>query len=408
MDANDRVQMKERLEVFAARARSIAEHCDNEEQTKVSLINPYLELLGYDVRDPRTCRLEYTADIGKTGERVDYAIIQNGTPSTLIEAKAATVDIRSQTVPKQLQRYFMSERADFAALTNGLVWQWYRSTANDNWLEDTPFLVHDVCTPGSLERNWLLSICGPAYDSERALAQAEEERMNSAFIAWIETVRRRPDDEFLRFLIRSTKLGMANAARIKRARKGFVLTFNHYLDRETENLLDAARSRIKDDNKPDDTEPAPDPVRPEPDPSDEEALDLGDGRTIPSRGFRRAWRVASGEWKVTANARDVLIEISRHFARLDRRGPEGFYRESVSPRGIPYFPTRELIPTNRAKYYRQVDKSLNRWVYVEMSNRDIRGCIEHMCTTVHTPDGRPLTLGKDFEAWLPTWTRPLA
>ena len=86
--------------------------------------------------------------------------------------------------------------------------------------------------------------------------------MNSAFIAWIETVRRRPDDEFLRFLIRSTKLGMANAARIKRARKGFVLTFNHYLDRETENLLDAARSRIKGDNKPDDTEPAPDPVRP--------------------------------------------------------------------------------------------------------------------------------------------------
>ena len=403
MDANDRVQMKERLEVFAARARSIAEHCDNEEQTKVSLINPYLELLGYDVRDPRMCRLEYTADIGKAGERVDYAIIQDGTPSILIEAKAATVDLRSQTVPKQLQRYFMSERAYFAALTNGLVWQWYRSTANDNRLEDTPFLVHDVCAPGSLERNWLLSICGPAYDSERALEQAEEERMNSAFIGWIETVRRWPDDEFLRVLIRSTKLGMANAARIKRARKSFVLTFNHYLDRETENLLDAARSRIQGD-----AEPAPDPVRPEPELSEEEVLDLGDGRTLPNRGFRRAWRVAGGEWQVTSNARDVLIEISRHLAGLDRRGPEGFYRESVSQRGIPYFLTREMIPTSRERYYRQVDKSLNRWVYTNMSNKDIKSAIEQICKTVHTADGRPLRLCKDVEVWLPTWTRGLA
>ena len=397
MDANDRVQMKERLEVFAARARSIAEHCDNEEQTKVSLINPYLELLGYDVRDPRMCRLEYTADIGKAGERVDYAIIQDGTPSILIEAKAATVDLRSQTVPKQLQRYFMSERADFAALTNGLVWQWYRSTANDNRLEDTPFLVHDVCAPGSLERNWLLSICSPAYDSERALEQAEEERMNSAFIGWIETVRRRPDDEFLRVLIRSTKLGMANAARIKRARKSFVLTFNHYLDRETENLLDAARSRIQGD-----AEPAPDPVRPEPELSEKEVLDLGDGRTLPSRGLRRAWRVAGGEWQVTSSARDLLLEICRHLARLDRRGPEVFYRESVSQQGIPFFPTRDMIPRSRDRYYRQVDKSLNRWVYANMSNQDIRSVIHQVCQTVHTPDGRPLTLGKDVEVWLPT------
>ena len=403
MDANDRVQMKERLEVFAARARSIAEHCDNEEQTKVSLINPYLELLGYDVRDPRTCRLEYTADIGKTGERVDYAIIQNGTPSILIEAKAATVDLRSQTVPKQLQRYFMSERADFAALTNGLVWQWYRSTANDNWLEDTPFLVHDVCTPGNLERNWLLSICGPGYDSERALAQAEEERMNSAFIGWIEAVRRQPDDEFLRVLIRSTKLGMANAARIKRARKSFVLTFNHYLDRETENLLDAARSRIKGD-----AEPAPDPVHPQPEPSDEEVLDLGDGRTLSSRGFSRAWCVAGGEWQATSSAHEVLIEISRHLAAHDRRGPEGFYRESLSQQGSPFFPTRDIIPRSRVRYYKQVDRSLNRWVYTNMSNKNIKSVIEQICKTVHTPDGRPLTLGKDVEVWLPTRTRGTA
>ena len=58
-------RLEEKLEAFSARARRIAPACDNEEQTKVSLINPYLEILGYDVRDPMVCRLEYTADIGQ-------------------------------------------------------------------------------------------------------------------------------------------------------------------------------------------------------------------------------------------------------------------------------------------------------------------------------------------------------
>lgn len=36
--------MVEQMETYAVRARAIATLCDNQEQTKVSLINPYLEL----------------------------------------------------------------------------------------------------------------------------------------------------------------------------------------------------------------------------------------------------------------------------------------------------------------------------------------------------------------------------
>ena len=73
-------QLEERLDAFAARAKRIAPLCDNEEQTKVSLINPYLEILGYDVRDPAVCRLEYRADISRGPKRLTTPSCAMGAP----------------------------------------------------------------------------------------------------------------------------------------------------------------------------------------------------------------------------------------------------------------------------------------------------------------------------------------
>ena len=147
----DDARFDERLRAFSALAKRIAPACDNETQTKISLINPYLECLGYDVRDPHVCRLEYVADIGKAGEKVDYAIMRAGQPSILIEAKAARAELSNETVPAQLQRYFMAVNADFAAFTNGLIWQWYRASGNEAKLDEEPFLVHDVRSPNRRE-----------------------------------------------------------------------------------------------------------------------------------------------------------------------------------------------------------------------------------------------------------------
>ena len=83
------VQLADKLVTFARHARSHAPHCTNESQTKNTLIEPYLEMLGYDPRNPLVCQLEFVADIGKVGERVDYAILKDGQPFLLIEAKTA-------------------------------------------------------------------------------------------------------------------------------------------------------------------------------------------------------------------------------------------------------------------------------------------------------------------------------
>lgn len=223
-------RLEELLDAFATRARRTAPVCDNEEQTKVSLINPYLEILGHGVRDPLVCRLEYPADFAMGREKVDDAVVRDGRPAILIEAKSARPDFSAPLeAPAQLQRYFMAEKAEFAALTNGVVWQWFRG--HDRELAAAPFLVHDVRDPGATELPWLRSVSEPNFDPDRTRAEAESASMAAAILGWIEENRHRPSDDLLRLILRARNLGHARPARVERLRASFVTTFQDYMER---------------------------------------------------------------------------------------------------------------------------------------------------------------------------------
>ena len=80
----------DQLKQFSKRVASMKDSIQTEEATKTSLIMPFFSLLGYDVFDPNEFVPEYTADVGiKKGEKVDYAIVNEGQPVILIEAKWA-------------------------------------------------------------------------------------------------------------------------------------------------------------------------------------------------------------------------------------------------------------------------------------------------------------------------------
>ena len=169
-------KLTDKINTFASRALDYAPHCTNESQTKTTLIEPYLEIIGYDVRNPQICQLEYTADIAKTGERVDYAILKDGQPTILIEAKSADSVTRGQAPPTQLQRYFVSTPANLGVFTDGLTWNWYRANPTHPKLEETPFLSYDVRHPGDIEIAWLLHI-NPTSDptDEQANIPSDED-----------------------------------------------------------------------------------------------------------------------------------------------------------------------------------------------------------------------------------------
>ena len=66
------------IKQFSERILSLKDTITTEESTKMSLVVPLFQLLGYDVFNPNEFCPEYIADVGiKKGEKVDYAILEN-------------------------------------------------------------------------------------------------------------------------------------------------------------------------------------------------------------------------------------------------------------------------------------------------------------------------------------------
>ena len=113
------MEFKDELKKYTERLENIKDTLQTEEATKMSLIVPFFQLLGYDVFNPLEFCPEYTADIGiKKGEKVDYAILMGKDPVILIEAKSVNKKLDRHS--SQLFRYFVSTPAKFAILTNGI------------------------------------------------------------------------------------------------------------------------------------------------------------------------------------------------------------------------------------------------------------------------------------------------
>ena len=133
------MEFKDELRKYTERLENIKDTLQTEEATKMSLIVPFFQLLGYDVFNPLEFCPEYTADIGiKKGEKVDYAILMGKDPVILIEAKSVNKKLDRHS--SQLFRYFVSTPAKFAILTNGIEYKFYTDLDDTNKMDKEPFL----------------------------------------------------------------------------------------------------------------------------------------------------------------------------------------------------------------------------------------------------------------------------
>lgn len=120
------------------------ETVQTEEATKQAFILPFLNALGYNVFDPTEVVPELCADVGvKKGEKVDYAIMQDGKPIILIEAKYCGVNLDTIT-PTQLYRYFSVTQARIGVLTNGIIYRFFSDLEEPNKMDHKPFLEMNI------------------------------------------------------------------------------------------------------------------------------------------------------------------------------------------------------------------------------------------------------------------------
>ena len=75
------MEFQEKLKEFAKKVPALVESAQTEEATKMSLIMPFFNMLGYNIFDPTEFCPEFTADVGiKKKEKVDFAILVDEEP----------------------------------------------------------------------------------------------------------------------------------------------------------------------------------------------------------------------------------------------------------------------------------------------------------------------------------------
>lgn len=137
------MELLNQLKGLADKIEQLKDKIDTEESTKHAFTLPFINILGYDTFNPTEVVPEFTADIGlKKGEKVDYAIFQNGNPIIIVECKhwKQNLDVHNS----QLFRYFHVTKTRFALLTNGIIYRFYTDLEETNKMDQKPFLEFDI------------------------------------------------------------------------------------------------------------------------------------------------------------------------------------------------------------------------------------------------------------------------
>ena len=98
-----------------------------EQDTKAVLIDPVLQVLGWDIHELDDVRREYR--YGTQGNPVDYALFIGGKPTMFLEAKSLGASLRDQKWRSQVVNYANTAGVEWCVLTDGNLWHIYKSNA---------------------------------------------------------------------------------------------------------------------------------------------------------------------------------------------------------------------------------------------------------------------------------------
>lgn len=168
-----------------------------EEATKHSFIMPFLKALGYDIFDPTVVVPEFVADIGtKKGEKVDYAILQDGKPLILIEAKHHNANLDNHN--SQLVRYYTVTEAKFGVLTNGIEYRFFTDLDEKNKMDSKPFLVVNLESLKDKHVKELEQFAKDSLNVDSILNMAGKKRYINEMQTNFKTEIKEPSDEFVK------------------------------------------------------------------------------------------------------------------------------------------------------------------------------------------------------------------
>ena len=218
----------DQLKQFSKRVGAIKDTVQTEEATKTAIIMPFFAMLGYDVFNPQEFVPEYTADVGiKKGEKVDYAIVRDGTPVILIECKAVSENLGRHD--SQLFRYFGTSDAKFAILTNGIIYKFFTDLDNPNKMDSDPFLTVNILDIRDNQVQELKKFCKSEFDINSIFSAASELKYVHEFKSVFAQQLENPSDDFTRLFLQGCYSASKTQAVLDKFRPILKKALNDYI-----------------------------------------------------------------------------------------------------------------------------------------------------------------------------------
>lgn len=224
-------------------SKTVREHREvllTEEAAKTALVMPFLQALGYNVFNPSEVVPEFTCDVGtKKGEKVDFAICENGSIKMLIECKPASVEL-SLNHAAQLFRYFSTTDARVAILTNGVVYKFYSDIDTPNKMDSQPFFTLHLDNVRKADLRIVESFTKHGFNIDKIVEEAGSLKMQSLVYKELQKEFQEPSEEFIRLIATRVHNGRLTT-QIKDTFKTLIVTSVSSLirDRVTERLTSA-------------------------------------------------------------------------------------------------------------------------------------------------------------------------
>lgn len=203
MDFKDSIlQLSERIEKLKG-------NITTEEATKNAFIMPLISALGYDVFNPLEVVPELDCDlVKKKGEKIDYAIMREGTPILLIECKHWDQNLSLHDT--QLKKYFVASNARFGVLTNGIEYRFYTDLEKPNIMDEKPFLVVNMLNISDVEIERIKQFHKSYYDESNVLSAAQDLKYTTELRSILSSEFSSPSPDFVKYFTKQIYEGQVN------------------------------------------------------------------------------------------------------------------------------------------------------------------------------------------------------
>ena len=245
------MDLADRVREVSGRIAKRLDSVKTEEATKTALVLPFItHVLGFNVFDPDEVVPEFTADVGtKKGEKVDYAIVRNGSPIMLFECKHYGVEL-SKEPASQLYRYFSVTDARLGVLTDGVTYRFYSDIDEPNKMDQRPFLELNMLEAESIDADELKRFTKPAFDLDKILDTSKDLKYTREILRLLAAEWANPSEALVRHFASQVYDGVKTRAVIEQFERATRKAMHQFLTRKIGDRLKSALSSAAEEEPP--------------------------------------------------------------------------------------------------------------------------------------------------------------